>query len=155
MKRIYIILLLFILLTIHVKGQNNTTWTECDTLEVYENSALVDFVTYLDSNITEQGQALLYAVSLEVRKSKWLPRFFKTTVPADSMVLHGIVKSQWKEGKYRIGQYNKGEKIEMFYYDAEGNEISCQEFYGGLRSQGDPEQGTNLYLIHGTKKRKK
>lgn len=155
MKHTYIIILLFTMLTIQVKGQNSSTWTDFDTLEVYENSVLVDFVTYLDSNITEQGKAFLYPDSLEVRKSKWLPRFFKMTVPADSMVLHGIVKSQWKEGKYRIGKYDQGEKLEMTYFDSKGNEISYQEFYGGLRSHWDPEQGTNLYIIHGTKKKKK
>ena len=143
------------MLTTQVKGQNSATWTDFDTLEVYEGSVLVDFVTYSDSNITEEGQAFLYPDSLELRKSKWLPRFFKTTVPADSMVLHGIVKSQWNEGKYRIGKYNQGKKLEMTYFDSEGNEISYLEFYGGLRSHWDPEQGTNLYIIHGTKKKKK
>ncbi len=155
MKHSYIIILLFIVLTGQLKGQNSSTWTDFDTLEVYENSVLVDFVTYSDSNIIEQGQAFLYPDSLEIRKSKWLPRFFKTTVPVDSMVLHGIVKSQWKEGKYRIGEYNKGEKLGMTYFDSEGTEISRQEFYNGLRSQWDPEQGTNRYFIHGTKKKKK
>ena len=154
MKYTYIIILLFILLTIHVKGQNSSTWTDLDTLEVYENSVLVDYITYLDSNITEQGQAFLYPDSLRVRKSKWLPRFLKTWVPADRVVLHGIVKSQWNEGKYRIGKYDQGEKLEMTYFDPKGNEISYQEFYGGLRSQWDPEQGTNFYIIHGTKKKK-
>ena len=155
MKHWYSIILLFILLTGQVNGQHSSTWTDFDTLEVYENSVLVDFVSYSDSNITEEGQAFLYPDSLELRKSKWLPRFFKTTVPADSMVLHGIVKSQWKEGKYRIGKYDNGEKLEMTYFDSEGNEISYQEFYDGLRSQRDPEQGTNRYFIHGTKKKKK
>lgn len=155
MKHTYITILISILLTFEVKGQNPSTWTDFDTLEVYENSVLVDFVTYSDSNLTEEGQAFLYPDSLEIRKSKWLPRFFTTTIPADSMVLHGIVKSQWKEGKYRIGKYDKGKKLEMTYFDSEGNEISYQEFYGGLRSHGDPEQGANRYIINGTKKKKK
>lgn len=136
-------------------AQGNSAWTEIDTLDVYETSVLVDFITYLDSNITEQGQAFLYPDSLEIRKSKWLPRLFKTTVPADSMVLHGMVETQWNEGKYRIGKYDHGEKLEMTYFDCQGNEISRQEFYGVFCSHGDPEQGTNLYIIYGTKKNKK
>lgn len=139
------------MLTVQVKGQNSSTWTDFDTLEVYENSVLVDFVTYSDSNITEQGQAFLYPDSLELRRSKWIPRFFKTTVQADSMVLHGIVKSQWKEGKYRVGRYDNGEKLEVTYYDSTDTEISRQEFYGNIRNHWDPEQGTNIYIIHGTK----
>ena len=155
MKHSYIIILLSISLTGQVNGQNSSTWTDFDTLEVYENSVLVDFVTYSDSNITEEGQAFLYPDSLELRKSKWLPRLFTTTVPADSMVLHGIVKSRWQNGKYRIGKYDKGDKLEMTYFDSNGNEITRQEFYGGWRSEWDPEQGTNRYFIHGTKKKKK
>jgi len=155
MKHSYIIILLSISLTGQVNGQHASTWTDFDTLEVYENSVLVDFVTYSDSNITEEGRAFLYPDSLELRKSKWLPRFFKTTVPADSMVLHGTVKSEWQDGKYRIGKYDKGEQFEMTYFDSEENEISYQEFYDGLRSPGDPEEGTNRFFIHGTKKKKK
>lgn len=142
------------MLLTQVKGQNSSTWTDFDTLEVYENSVLVDFVTYSDSNITEEGQAFLYPDSLELRKSNWLPRFFKTTVPADSMVLHGIVKSKWHEGKYRIGKYDNGEKLEMTYFNSEGTVISYQEFYSGRRSQWDPEPGTDRYFIYGIKKKK-
>ncbi len=155
MKHSYIVILLSILLTGQVNGQQSSSWTDFDTLKVYEDKVFVDFVTYTDSTIAEQGKAFLYPDSLELRKSKWLPRFFKITVPADSMILHGIVKSQWNEGKYRIGKYDKGEKLEMTYFDSQGNEISYQEFYGGLRSQWDPEQGTDRYFIHGTKKKKK
>jgi len=155
MKHTYIKILLFTLLTVQVKGQNASTITDFDTLAVYENSVLIDFVTYSDSNITEEGQAFLFPCSLELRQYKWLPKFFNTTILADSMVLHGIVKSQWKEGKYRIGKYDNGEKLEMTYFDSEGNKISYQEFYGGMRSQWNPEQGTNRYLIHGTKKKNK
>ena len=154
MKHSYIIIVLSILLTEQVYGQNSSTWTNLDTLEVYKNKVLVYFVTYSDSIITEEGQAFLYPVSLEFRKSKWLPRFFKTTVPADSMVLHGTVITQWNDEKYRIGQYDNGKKIEMIYYDSNGNEITNYEFYGGLRSHRDPEQGTDLYIIHGTEERK-
>lgn len=155
MKHSYIIIFLSILLTEQVNGQNPSTLTDFDTLEVYENKILVNFISYSDSNIIVQGQAFLYPDSLELRKSKWLPRFFKTTVPADSMVLHGTVVSQWEDGKYRIGKYDNGEKIQMAYYDTNGNMITYREFYGSWRSQWNPEQGTNRYFIHGTKKKKK
>lgn len=155
MKISYIITLLFIMLIGQVKGQNSTTWTDFDTLEIYENSVLVDFVTYTDSSISEQGKAFLYPYSFDLRKSKWLPRFFKTTVQADSLVLHGIVKTHWKEGKYRIGNYDNGDKLEMTYFDSERNEITYQEFYDGLRIQWDPESGTNRYIIYGNKKKRK
>lgn len=155
MKNTYITIIILIVLSLQAKGQSAYSRTDFDTIEVYNNSVLVNFVTYTESIITEEGQAFLYRDSIEIRKSKWLPRFFKKTVPVDRIVLHGIVKSQWKEGKYRIGKYDNGEKLEMAYFDSEGNEISYQEFYRGFRSHSDPEEGTNLYIIHGTKKKKK
>jgi hypothetical protein len=121
-------------------------------VEIYEHSVLVDFITYSDSVITEEGQAILSPDSLELRKSKWLPRFFKTTVLVSRMVLHGVVKCELQDGKYRIGKYDKGEKIEMTYFDSEGNEISRQEFYNGLRSEWDSEDGTNRFIVIGTRK---
>ena len=70
------------------------------------------------------------------------------------MVLDGIVINQRKDGKYRIGKYENGKKIEMTYHDSTGNKIDSNEFYGILYSQTDPEQGTNHFIISGIKTRK-
>ena len=135
-------------------SQDNSNWTDIDTIQVYSDKILVDTKYYSDSNLIEQEQAYHYPVTLEIRKSKWLPRIFKTTVPADSIVLHGVVKRRGNYGKYRIGKYENGQKTEMTYYNADGIEISYYDFYGAMLPHGDPEQGINIFLIHGTKKKK-
>lgn len=155
MKQTLIIVLISILGAQIGFGQKTSSWTDFDTIQVYDDKVLVDYKSYYNSTMTEEGQAFLYPDSMDVRKSKWLPRFIRTSIPVDRMILHGIIETQGKEGKYRIGKYENGEKKEMTYFDSGGNEITYQDFYGNLRSQGDPEQGTNIYIIHGTKKRKK
>ena len=155
MRKNYILLILSLFITQGTWGQKTSSRTDFDTIKVYSDRVLVDFKTFTDSNLIEQGQAFLYPKSLVIRKSKWLPRFFKTTVQADSLVLHGIVQSYVKNGKYRVGRYENGQKIDMKYYDERGNEIDYQEFYRGLRDYWATEEGTNRYIIHGTKKAKK
>lgn len=151
MKKNYILIILSLFITQGTWGQKNSSRTDFDTIKVYSDRVLVDYKTFTDSFLTEQGQAFLYPKSLVIRKTKWLPRFFKTTVQADSLVLHGIVQSYITNGKYRVGRYENGLKIEMKYYDERGNEIDYQEFYRGLRDYWGTEEGTNRYIIHGTK----
>ena len=151
----YIFTIAFLFLTsLVLNGQKVSTWTDVDTLEVYDNMVLVDYVIYSDSFEREKGKAFLYPDSIEIRRSRWLPRFVRKTIPADSMVLHGIVETQGNDGKYRIGKYEYGKKIEMTYYDSNGEKINHQDFYGIFCTHGDPEKGTNRFFIHGTKKKK-
>lgn len=154
MKQTFIIILLSIIGIQISHGQKTLNWTDVDTLQVYTDKVLVNFRTYSNSNLISNGQSFLYPCMIEVRKSKWLPRFFKTIVSADSVVLHGIVQSQWDDGKYRIGKYENGQVIEMTYYNSSNKIISRQEFYKNLRISWDVEQGINLFIIHGTKEKK-
>lgn len=154
MKNNYFIIIFLVFLTQIASSQVLSNWTDIDTIQVYSDKILVDYRYYSDSNLIEHGRAYHYPATLEIRKSKWLPRIFKTTVPADSIVLHGIVKKNWKYGKYRIGKYVNGHKTEMTYYNAEGIEISYHDFYGAMLFHGDPEKGTSIFLIHGNKKKK-
>ncbi len=154
MKKVYIITLL-LLLSKMGQGQDVLSWTEFDTLKVYDDKYLVEFTSYTDSSITEKGQGFIYHVSVELRKSKWLPRFIKKTVPADSLILHGTIKTIAENGKWRVGEYNEGTKIDVRYYNSENVEISKEEFYLGLRSQWDREGGTNRYYFYGTKNKKR
>jgi len=148
MKKSYFIILILLISTISSFGQKGTNWTDFDTLQVFPDKLHVDYKTFVDSNLTEQGQAFLYPDTIEIRKSRWLPGFIKTEVSVSRVVLHGEVKSQWTEGKYRIGKYENGKKITVIYYSPDGNEITYLEFYEGFRSHWDPEQGTGDYIIH-------
>jgi len=41
----------------------------------------------------------------------------------------------------------------MTYFNSSDKEITYDEFYTGLRSQWDPENSSNLYFFHGTKRK--
>lgn len=154
MKQTLIIVLTSFLGAQFAFGQKPSSRTDFDTIQVYDDKVLVDYKSYYDSTLTEEGQAFLYPDSMDVRRSKWLPSFMRTTIPVDRMILHGIIETQGKDGKYRIGKYENGDQNEMTYFDSNGNEITYHDFYGNIRSQGDPETGTNRYIIRGIKKRK-
>lgn len=146
---------LTLLTTISVFGQSRTTSTEIDTLMVFDDGRLfVNYIDYLDSTFSEKGQAFIYPDTITVRKSRWLPSLFKTKVKADSMILHGKIVSYGENGKYRVGRYEHGEKLEMTYFDSTHSEISATEYYSYSRPHFDPETGTNRFLIHGQKKKK-
>jgi hypothetical protein len=136
-------------------GQKTKQWTDIDTLETFEDKTYVKFSTYTDSILQKTGTAYLYPCNLEIRKSRLLPRSFKTIVEVDSMVYHGEITNQWKNGKYSKSYYDNGVKYQYTYYDSTDTEIKYREFYEGHRSHWDPEKGNGFYLFYGTKKKKK
>ena len=148
------VIMIYFLIPLYVTAQDKGYWTEIDTIQIYSQKILVHYRTYKDSTLLEDAQAFLYPRSIEVPKFKLFPCFFKETIPADSIVLHGIVKSYFLNGRYRIGKYQNGSKINMTYYDTTGIEITRQKFYLGYHIQWDPEDGTNSYFVKWNRKRR-
>ena len=134
----------------------NIEW-KIDTIQKDSEKSYLYYEVYKDSILLETANAYFYPISYSAPKFCPLTicilgKFFKNEVQADNIVFHGTTKN-WKDGKYRIGKYENGEKKEMTYFDSGGNEITYKDFYGNIRSEGDPEHGTNQYIIHGTEKR--
>lgn len=153
------LIFIFSFLTLEAFAQKGKFEWSIDTLEAGSDKSLVYYETYKDSILVGSVNAYFYPITYSV------PRFcafytcilggvFKKEISADSIVLHGSTK-HWRDGNYRIGKYEHGEKIEMTYFDSEGNEISYQDYYGNWKSQWDPEKGTGLFFSHGRKKKNK
>ncbi|KAA3615256.1 MAG: hypothetical protein D8M58_22085 [Calditrichaeota bacterium] len=139
------------IIPVFIEAQQKTYMTEIDTIQCYPGKTLVQYKTYVDSLLSEDGYAFLYSTQLEVPRYKLFPYIFKKEISIDSMVYHGIVKSYFEDGKYRIGKYQNGTKIYMKYFDSTGTEISRNKYYLGIRIHFDPEKGNNHYLIDGIK----
>ena len=148
-KRFFIILI-FILISISSIAKGSKWWTDIDTLQVFTNKTYVHYKTYKDSILLEDAEAFLYPTVWKLPKYRFFPFFFKKEVKVDSVVSHGTVKSYSSDGKYRIGKYDNGVKLNMTYFDSTGTEISETDFYGeGFRINHDPEQGFNNFLLRG------
>lgn len=152
MRHIFIILIIISSTIFTLKAQKTLTNTSViDTIEIFSNKVLVNYERHRQNELKERGQAFLYPVKIKVRKSKVLPSFIKTQIAADSVVLHGTIRTEWKNGNYRIGEYNYGNKTKMEYFNKLEEQISRDEFYEGIRINYDVEKGINIFFIHGRK----
>jgi len=149
MKKNYLTALVVLFSTLFAIGQVDNHHIDIDTITIFSNKVLVDFKSYSDTNLIENIQAYLYTDTTEYKKTRWLFWSRNIQVVKDSVVYHGTARIYGESGKYRIGKYNNGKKIEMKYFDSKGDIITKYEFYGRLRSQGDHELGYNIFFIHG------
>ncbi|MFK7972072.1 MAG: hypothetical protein AB8F95_17015 [Bacteroidia bacterium] len=154
-QTLILIAVLLFTTTLFAKKPRPKIRTDFDTIQVFEAKVQVKFRTYYDSTLRVEAEAFLYPSSIKIRRSRWLPRFIQIKLAADSVVLHGTATTIEKDGKYRIGKYEHGEKIEVHYYNADGNEITRRMYYGNVRSHRDPDSGNQSYFIRGRKKPKK
>ncbi|HAS35932.1 MAG TPA: hypothetical protein DCS15_05560 [Flavobacteriales bacterium] len=109
-------------------GQKGESWTEFDTIKVYPGRILLEYKTYIDSVLTEQGGAFHYPDSSKLPKTNTSAKAEESSFSLSEVQLHGTVKHINKDGKYRVGHYVKGRKVSMRYYDADGAEISSKDF---------------------------
>lgn len=154
MLKVLSLITLLIIISVTLQATETTSWTETDTLEVFEDKVYVRMRTYKDSILTEDIQSYLYPTTIVFPKFRFFPYFFKEEVEADSVVYHGTVKIFDEKGNYRIGKYNNGRVLIMAYYDPSGRLITKDKYYEELRyirGGGDPDKGYGIIRFWGTK----
>jgi len=147
-------LIIIILILIGFSGitQNKSIRTIIDTLERFDNKALVNLKTYSDSTLIEDSQAFLYLTTIKHSKFKIFPNLFKKEIVADSVVFHGLRTIYLDNGYYKHEKYNEGNLTSMTFFNQSGKEISEQEFNKNNHNIGPCGNNMGIFLIHGQKK---
>jgi hypothetical protein len=135
-------------------GQQLSTWTEIDTLEIFDNKTLVEYRTYTNSSITEQACAFFYPTVREIPKFRILQHLLTSEILVDSIVFHGERKIYLDNRKYEHQKFENGYLISTSYFDSAKQEISQAEFLQDHNMIGPCGQTTGQYFYHGKKKKK-
>ncbi|MCZ4408538.1 hypothetical protein O3Q51_06950 [Cryomorphaceae bacterium 1068] len=153
MKRFLSIAILTLMVRV-VFAQDQSTWTEIDTLKQIVDKTLVEYKAYSDSSLSEHAQAFLLPIVQERPKYSILGNVFKTEIRLDSIVYHGDRTSYLENGYYKTETFGHGDLISTKYYDFEGQRISEEEFDKLNSVIGPCGIITGRYFYHGKKKKK-
>jgi hypothetical protein len=133
-------------------AQKQTSWTVIDTLELFSESTLVEYKTYIDSNLNEHAQAFLFPIEQEWPKYRILKNLFKTTIQLDSIVFHGNRTTFIDNQFYKTERFEQGTLISTKYFDSKNTEVSKSEFEKSHINIGPCGNIRGHYFYHGKKK---
>ncbi len=122
-------------------------------MELFSESTLVDYKIYVDSNLTEHAQALLFPLEQEWPKYRILKNLFKTTILLDSIVFHGTRTTFIDNQYYKTENFERGTLISTIYFDSKNTEIFKSKLEKSHNNIGPCGNIIGHYFYHGRKKK--
>lgn len=102
--------------------------------------------SFKDSSQTSDYHGYVYPDSIK-HENKNLFRSKVSYQRCDSLVKDRRYFNTWQDGKYVIGNFDKGKLLSMVYYDSTGISISRRDFYQGIHFHGKPmEHGIERFV---------
>src|SRR5688572_18839282 len=152
MKQI-IFLSIFIIISLKLQAQEKKSWTDFDTIKIFDTKILVHYKTYEDSSLIESTQAFLYPTTIKVPKFRLFGNLLKTELKVDSIVYHGTKTSFLSNRFYIVEEFENGLLLKNpLFFDFYGKEITQKEFLEKNNLRGPCGEISGRYFITGKKK---